>query len=291
LTVKFQVLRRSVAAVLVAAAPLGGAAAQQTDQRGIGQQEQQEQPQGQQHPQPHPNPPPPAHVAPPPAPTPQVQHPAQNPPPQFQRPAQTGGPPNTGAQNAPPHNPGPQNVGPQNAGSQNPGQQGRSAQFQQRGTQPGTAAQTAPRAPAGGQPPRGNPQPAPARNFTEHHGGAAPEQFDRGHFYGHDFAHFTPHEVDLWHEGRWHQEFHDGRYGWWYDVDGIWYFYPQPVYPYPTFVPDVVYIPEVEAAPPPVAVNPAPPPYYYYYCDDAQAYYPYVTSCDTPWRPVPPTPQ
>jgi hypothetical protein len=26
---------------------------------------------------------------------------------------------------------------------------------------------------------------------------------------------------------------HDGRYGWWWDVDGAWYFYEEPIYPYP----------------------------------------------------------
>lgn len=282
---KFQVLRRGCVAALVAAAPLGGAAAQQTDQRGIGQQQQQEQPQGQPptpqgQPRPlHPNPPPPApvqHVAPPAAPTPPGQHPAQN---------------------APPPNPGPQNASPQSAGPQNPGPPGRGAQFQQRftGAPPAPATQAAPQQPGG--PPRGNPQPdrgrGDPRNFAEHHSGAAPEQFDRGRFYGHDFDHFTPREREIWHEGRWRHEFHDGRYGWWYDVDDVWYFYPEPIYPYPTYVPEIVYLPEVEQfdeAPPPVAVAPAPPSNYYYYCDDAQAYYPYVTSCDMPWRPVPATP-
>lgn len=36
----------------------------------------------------------------------------------------------------------------------------------------------------------------------------------------------------------------------------------------------------------------APPPPQYYYCDSPSGYYPYVTTCQTPWRavsPVPPT--
>ncbi len=138
--------------------------------------------------------------------------------------------------------------------------------------------------------------------FTQHHGGAAPTQFDRGHFYGHDYAHFSPHEVDLWHRGAWHHEFHDGRFGWWYAVDGIWYFYPQPIYPYPTFVPEIVYFPEeeapvyVDAPPEPAPPQPVPPQYgqppayYYYFCQDTQTYYPYVSSCASPWQPVPAAP-
>jgi hypothetical protein len=142
--------------------------------------------------------------------------------------------------------------------------------------------------------------------FAQRHGGAAPTQFNSGRFYGHDFAHFTSHDLDLWHRGAWHHEFYDGRYGWWYDVDGIWYFYDQPVYPYPTYIPDVVYIPDedyydsddgyADAPPLPTQVAPQPQtyqaqPYSYYYCDSSQAYYPYVSSCASPWRQVPAGPQ
>jgi hypothetical protein len=149
-----------------------------------------------------------------------------------------------------------------------------------------------------------NPRGTNTAAFTQHHGGAAPTQFDRGRFYGRDYAHFTPREVTLWHGGAWRHEFHDGRYGWWYAVDGIWYFYNEPIYPYPTFVPDVVYIPEEEYAPP-VYVDTPPEPespeqydepddqpasYYYYFCQDTQTYYPYVTSCASPWQPVPAAP-
>lgn len=141
---------------------------------------------------------------------------------------------------------------------------------------------------------------ANSATFTQHHGGAAPTQFDHGRFYGRDYGHFTSHEVALWQRGAWRHEFHDGRFGWWFAVDGIWYFYDQPIYPYPTFVPDVVYIPEEEDAPPDYADAPpdAEPPeqddqpasYYYYFCEDTQTYYPYVTSCASSWLPVPAAP-
>jgi len=135
--------------------------------------------------------------------------------------------------------------------------------------------------------------------FAQHHDGAAPTQFGRGRFYGRDYTHFTPHEAELWHRGAWHHEFRDGRFGWWYAVDDIWYFYDEPIYPYPTFVPDVVYIPEDEDddededavpayAPAPEYGQPAS--YYYYFCPDTQTYYPYVTGCASPWQPVPAAP-
>jgi hypothetical protein len=49
----------------------------------------------------------------------------------------------------------------------------------------------------------------------------------------------------------------DGRYGWWWDVDGAWYFYEQPVYPYPAAVSDVEALEEAADAEPPA---PPPPP-------------------------------
>jgi hypothetical protein len=148
---------------------------------------------------------------------------------------------------------------------------------------------------------QGNARGANTAAFTQHHGGSAPTQFDHGHFYGHDYAHFTPHDRDLWHRGAWRHEFHDGRFGWWYAVDDVWYFYAAPVYPYPTYIPDVVYIPEEEEAPPPVYIaappEPSPPPqygqppaYYYYFCPDTQTYYPYVSGCASAWQPVPAAP-
>ena len=59
-----------------------------------------------------------------------------------------------------------------------------------------------------------------------------------------------------WHQGRWTRGVHDGRRGWWWVVDGMWYNYPAPVYPYPAnpYAPNVVYAPPVVQAPPP------PPP-------------------------------
>ncbi|WP_284416445.1 MULTISPECIES: hypothetical protein [unclassified Bradyrhizobium] len=70
-----------------------------------------------------------------------------------------------------------------------------------------------------------------------------------------------------WEGGRWRHEVHNGRPGWWWDVGGVWYYYPEPMEGPPTYVSedyadDVVYAPAAayEAPPPPVAYEPAPPP-------------------------------
>lgn len=55
-----------------------------------------------------------------------------------------------------------------------------------------------------------------------------------------------------WEGGAWRHEWRNGRYGWWWDVGGAWYFYPQPVYPYPTVISDVEVLedPAMADAPP-----------------------------------------
>lgn len=276
---------RSLLVALICVAPIGGAFAQ--DQRDHDDQAPPEQ-----HPQGQPqHPPAQAHPAPPPHPnaTPPAQHPAPGAAPQIQhavpgvtpqvRPAPNSAPPTPQVQPqrnvqhaAPTVQAAPQQPAAVHGNFQGGNFQGNAA--------PGHAA------PA-----------APSAAFASRHGGAAPTQFSHGQFYGHDFAHFTPHDQALWHGGVWHHEERNGRYGWWYVVDGIWYFYDEPIYPYPTFIPDIVYIPDVvEVAPPPPPEVEAPPPapaaasYYYYFCPDTQTYYPYVTSCASPWQQVAPTP-
>lgn len=66
-----------------------------------------------------------------------------------------------------------------------------------------------------------------------------------------------------WEGGRWRHENHNGRYGWWWDVGGVWYYYPERVAGPPVYISED-YIEDVpvayEAAPPPVAYVPPPPP-------------------------------
>jgi len=104
----------------------------------------------------------------------------------------------------------------------------------------------------------------------EHHGG--------WHRDG-DIRRFHEHDEGRWRGGRWHHGRHAGRLGWWWIVGGVWYFYPQPVYPYPD-----PYQPPVIAVPP----QPAPPAYWYY-CPNPPGYYPYIPSCPVPWQRIVPT--
>jgi hypothetical protein len=111
------------------------------------------------------------------------------------------------------------------------------AQFQQR--------------PVGGGPGRG-----PDAHFAR--GGPMPTHNFGGHPYRGHLA---------WEGGRWHHEVHNGRDGWWWDVGGVWYYYPQPMDGPPSYISedyadDVVYgdTPEAAYAPPPGAYEPPPPP-------------------------------
>ena len=104
-----------------------------------------------------------------------------------------------------------------------------------------------------------------------------------------DFRHFDRHDDRLWRRGGWRHSWHDGRFGWWWITGGEWFFYPQPVYPYPdpyNYVPlqTVVVQPP---APEPLAPQPQQ---YWYYCDTPSGYYPYVATCPGGWRAVPATP-
>jgi len=131
----------------------------------------------------------------------------------------------------------------------------------------------------------------------DHHGGPGGHPgggtwHGSGHWSHHDFAHFSPAERAAWVGGGWHHEWHNGRFGWWWGVGGAWYFYPEPIYPYPTYVADIYYDPGMVAPPPAAPVAPVAgyQPGYWYYCPASGAYYPYVQTCPVPWTPVAPTP-
>jgi len=99
---------------------------------------------------------------------------------------------------------------------------------------------------------------------------------------------FHEHDWDLWRAGRWAHVEHGGRFGWWWVVGPTWYYYPQPVYPYPNpYEPPVaVVVPQAAAGP----ATPPPAPQNWYYCESARGYYPYVPTCPSGWRAVPATP-
>ncbi|HJU72073.1 MAG TPA: hypothetical protein VJ603_09510 [Paucimonas sp.] len=98
-----------------------------------------------------------------------------------------------------------------------------------------------------------------------------------------DVRRFHEHDLARWRGGHWTHGRHDGRSGWWWVVGTIWYFYPEPVYPYPD-----PYQPPLTVLPPPAP--PAAPPRYWYYCPNPPGYYPYVPQCLTNWQRVPATP-
>jgi hypothetical protein len=99
--------------------------------------------------------------------------------------------------------------------------------------------------------------------YYARHPGFARRDF-RGHFYRGSLA---------WDRGVWRHEVHNGRYGWWWDVGGAWYFYDRPYDGPPTFISEVEVlddpamaevgppedVPPPEAYPPPAVVV-APPP-------------------------------
>jgi hypothetical protein len=94
-----------------------------------------------------------------------------------------------------------------------------------------------------------------------------------------DIARFRDRDFDVWRRGGWIHGRHNGRFGWWWVVNGTWYSYPQPIYPYPD-----PYVPPVAGLP-----APAPGGAYWYFCANPRGYYPYVARCLVPWRAVPPT--
>jgi len=95
-----------------------------------------------------------------------------------------------------------------------------------------------------------------------------------------DFAHFSPVERAAWTRGQWLHRWYHGRYGWWWNAGGVWFWYDAPVYPYPTVVSDYYY--EDQDA--------SQGSGYWYYCGNPAGYYPYVRSCRGPWEPVTPQP-
>jgi hypothetical protein len=109
--------------------------------------------------------------------------------------------------------------------------------------------------------PAGRPGYAGRPAYFARHPGFARRGFG-GHFYRGTLG---------WDRGAWRHEVRNGRYGWWWDVGGAWYFYEQPVYPYPTVISDVEVLedpamadaPPLDDGAPPGAYGPpdeAPPP-------------------------------
>src|SRR5215831_15324455 len=109
---------------------------------------------------------------------------------------------------------------------------------------------------APGQPPAGRGAPARLQAHPPGTPGrAADARFAHGAIAGRNLAGHPYRGRVAWEGGRWRHEIHNGRDGWWWDVGGVWYFYPQPIEGPPTYVSedfadDVVYV-QSYAPPPP----------------------------------------
>jgi hypothetical protein len=113
-----------------------------------------------------------------------------------------------------------------------------------------------------------HPGPGPGRAA----GPAGPGQhFSRGPMPSRNFGGHAYHGHLAWEGGRWHHAVRNGRDGYWWDVGGAWYFYPQMVDGPPTYVSDTEYAddsyapdgdgpPDAGGYPPPPAVAGYPPP-------------------------------
>jgi hypothetical protein len=130
------------------------------------------------------------------------------------------------------------------------------------------------------------------RGFQGNGHGYAPGAWARGYngshannFHGNAFYSFRGRNIsglgardrDMWRGGDWRHSWHNGHYGWWWFTGGGWYFYDQPIYPYPEVISDYGYDDYGSEAQGNV----------WYYCDDPQGYYPDVQECGDPWQPVP----
>ncbi len=161
-----------------------------------------------------------------------------------------------------------------------------------------------------------------ARDHGPGHDPARDRAFVSAHahdFHTRDVRQFDRGELARWRRGGWHQDWHYGRWGWWYAPGDVWYPYSVPVYPYPIEVSEIVvpdatvidagpgiiadpavatdgqaYVPgpvavSVEESPgAEIIVRPLPAsPIVTYQCPTPVGIYPEVRLCPTVWAVVP----
>ena len=76
---------------------------------------------------------------------------------------------------------------------------------------------------------------------------------DDRHWYHGSIHNFHERDYAYWRGGHWYHGRYGGRFGWYWIVDGSYYWYPAPVYPYPD-----PYVPPTVAVAPAAPVVPAP---------------------------------
>jgi hypothetical protein len=69
---------------------------------------------------------------------------------------------------------------------------------------------------------------------------------------------FNERERAIWGGGRWRHETRFGRYGYWWEVNGAWYYYDQPFAGPPAYVSEMEFMDEGLGGPPVVVAQPAP---------------------------------
>jgi hypothetical protein len=83
-----------------------------------------------------------------------------------------------------------------------------------------------------------------------------------------------------WRDGHWRHTTRNGRVGWWWDVGGVWYFYPDPIDGPPDYVSDVAVTDEtVLPSRPPQPTKSPPQTFYYSPGSLTGAGYPTVEEC------------
>ncbi len=98
------------------------------------------------------------------------------------------------------------------------------------------------------------------RRPQDAHRGPSDARVARGSLPARDFGGHSYRGRVAWEGGRWRHEVHNGRPGWWWDVGGVWYYYPEPMEGPPSYVSED-YVDDVGGPyGPPVAGAYAPPP-------------------------------
>ena len=143
----------------------------------------------------------------------------------------------------------------------------------------------------------GNPNWQHGNNFGNHPNYVPHPHWNANNLGDHNVSHFSAQDRSTWQRGHWKHGHHHGRNGWWWNSGGTWFFYDQPVYPYPGYVSDTYYDDDYYDdggdngyGDPGYGASPGDSGYYWYYCNNPAGYYPYVKSCRGPWRAVTPTP-
>ena len=135
----------------------------------------------------------------------------------------------------------------------------------------------APRSFHGPSPRDPSPRPGPPLGAAQPEPGGDGRGLER--FRGQSLDHFSQADRARWSEGGWRHGWRHGHLGWWWVVDGSWFFYDQPSYPYPDYVgSDEAYGDDSDD----------PWPYDSYYCQDPAGYYPTVQTCNVEWQPAAP---